>query len=259
MKEILYEKKDHIGLITISCTESLNILNSKLLIDLNKILEIVKNDRDIYCIVITGAGKKSFIAGAEITEMKDMGVLGARKYSIFGCRVLRNLESLAKPVIAAINGYTLGGGLELALSCDLRIASNNSIFGFPEVNIGIIPGWGGIQKLVRIVGLGKAKELVLTGLKINADEAFRIGLINKIVEEEKLMEEALDLAKKIAGNAPIAVSLAKAAIDHGIGLGSNDAITYESEVFAQCFTTEDQKDAMNAFIDKKKLEKFKNK
>lgn len=259
MEKILYNKNDHIGMITISCPESLNILNSDLLQDLNKILKVVKNDRDIYCIVVTGAGKKSFVAGAEIKEMKDMDVIEARKYSILGSSVLRNIELLEKPVIAAINGYALGGGLELAVSCDLRIASKNSIFGFPEVTLGIVPGWGGMQKLVRLVGLGKAKEITFTGLKIDADEAFRIGLINKIVEQEVLMEEAMNLAKKIAGNAPIAVSLAKAAIDHGVGLDGCSSVSYELEVFAQCFTTEDQKDAMSAFINKKKLEKFKNK
>jgi enoyl-CoA hydratase len=259
MEKILYNKKDHIGMITISCPESLNILNSCLLLELNKILDIIKKDNDIYCVVITGAGQKSFIAGAEIKEMKDMDVPQARKYSIFGSNALRNIELLKKPVIAAINGYALGGGLELAVSCDLRIASKNSVFGFPEVTLGIIPGWGGMQKLVRLVGLGRAKEITFTGSKIDAEEAFRIGLINKIVEQEALMEEALSLAGKIAGNAPVAVSFAKAAINHGIGLNSDSSISYELEVFAQCFATEDQKDAMDAFINKKKLEKFKNK
>ena len=259
MKKVLFEKKDHIGLITISCEGSLNIMDSKLLTDLNKVLEIVKNDKDIYCVIITGSGKKSFIAGAEINEMKEMNVREARKYSIFGSKILRNLDLLEKPVIAAVNGYVLGGGLEIAVSCDLRIATEKAVFGYPEVTLGIIPGWGGIQKLARIVGISKAKEITFTGLKINADEALKIGLVNKIVDEEKLIEESMSLAKIIASNAPIAVSLAKAAFNHGIGLSSNNSISYESEVFSKCFATKDQKDAMDAFLNKKKLEEFKNK
>jgi len=259
MENVLYEKKNHIGLITISRPKALNALNYQTLHELDTVVEAVKNDKDIYCVVITGAGEKAFVAGADISEMKDMNVYDAREFSIYGNKVFRSIELMEKPVIAAVNGYALGGGCELSLCCDIRIVSDKAVFGQPEVTLGITPGFGGTQRLSRIVGIAKARELLFTGSNIKADEALTVGLVNKVVPAENLMTEAMAMAEKIAGNAPIAVRHCKTAMNRGMQCDVDTAIAYESEVFAQCFSSEDQKGAMNAFIEKRKLEGFKNK
>lgn len=259
MENILFEKKGHIGLVTISRPKALNALNSQTLKELNETLDLIAIDRDIYCMIITGAGEKAFIAGADIGEMKDMGVFDARSFGNLGNKVFRKIENMNIPVIAAVNGFALGGGCELALSCDIRIAAENAKFGQPEVSLGITPGFGGTQRLARVIGLGKAKEMIYTGTNINAEEANRIGLANKVVPLENLMEEAFKLADKIALNAPIAVQLCKAAINRGIETDIETGLNYETEVFAQCFSSEDQQAAMDAFVEKRKLEKFNNK
>lgn len=258
VENVLYEKKNHIGLITISRPKALNALNYQTLKELDSIIETIKNDRDIFCVILTGAGEKAFVAGADISEMKDMGVYDAREFSIYGNKVFRSIELLEKPVIAAVNGFALGGGCELALCCDIRVASHNAVLGQPEVTLGITPGFGGTQRLARLIGTGKAKELLYTGANIKADEAFMIGLVNKVVPLENLMAEVEVMAGKIAGNAPIAVRYCKEAIQRGIDCDMDTAVSFESEVFAQCFASEDQKDAMNAFIEKRKLDGFKN-
>lgn len=259
MENILFEKREHIGLITVCRPKALNALNSKTLVELNETLEIISADRDIYCIVITGSGEKAFVAGADISEMKDMSVFEARNFGLLGNMVFRKIETLKIPVIAAVNGFALGGGCELALSCDIRIASENAKFGQPEVGLGITPGFGGTQRLARTVGTAKAKEMIYTGTNINAEEAYRVGLVNRVVPSDKLMDEVFSIANKIAANGPIAVQLCKSAINRGIQTDIDTAVTYESEVFAQCFSSQDQKDAMGAFLEKKKLEKFNNK
>jgi len=258
MGNVQYAKEEHIALITISRPKALNDLNYETLRELNEVIDKIEDDRDIYCVIITGSEGKAFVAGADISEMKDMDVYGAREFSSFGNKVFRRIELMEKPVIAAVNGYALGGGCELALCCDIRIASENAVFGQPEVTLGIIPGFGGTQRLARVIGIGKAKELIFTGSRINADEALKIGLVNKVVPPEKLIEEAMAVAKKIAANAPIAVRYSKTAINRGVECDLDTALSYEREAFSQCFARQDQKDAMKAFVEKTKLSGFKN-
>lgn len=259
MDNVLFEKREHIGLITIFRPKALNALNSKTLMELNQTVETIAADRDIYCLVITGSGEKAFVAGADISEMKDMNVFEARDFAHLGNMAFRKIEALKIPVIAAVNGFALGGGCELALSCDIRVASENAKFGQPEVGLGITPGFGGTQRLARTVGVAKAKEMIYTGSNIGAEEAFRIGLVNRVVPSEKLMDEVFALANKIANNAPIAVQLCKSAINRGLQTDIDTGLSFESEVFAECFASQDQKAAMEAFVEKKKVEKFNNK
>ncbi|SEF94148.1 enoyl-CoA hydratase [Caloramator fervidus] len=258
MENVILKKEGNIGVLTISRPCALNALDFKTLVELDKVLDELEGDESLYVLIITGDGEKSFVAGADISQMKDMNPIQARNFSILGNKVFKKIENLRIPTIAAVNGYALGGGCELALACDIRIACEGAKFGQPEVGLGITPGFGGTQRLTRIVGLAKAKELIFTGEIIDANEALRIGLVNKIVKKEELMEAALKLARKIASNAPIAVMLAKSSINKGYQMDIDTAVMYETEVFSQCFSTEDQKDAMIAFLEKRKVEKFKN-
>jgi enoyl-CoA hydratase len=256
-KNIVFQKEDKVAVLTISRPKALNALNSETLKELDLVIDEIANDDEIYAVILTGEGK-AFVAGADISEMKDLDVISGRKFGQLGNRVFRKLESLEKPVIAAVNGFALGGGCELSMACDIRIASSKAKFGQPEVGLGITPGFGGTQRLPRLVGLGMAKELIYTAKIIKADEALKIGLVNKVVEPEELLAEAKALANIIAGQAPIAVSLCKAAINKGMQLDIDSAIAYEAEIFGECFSTEDQKNGMTAFIEK--TEKcFKNK
>lgn len=251
MSNIILEKENHLAIVTINRPKALNALNSETLKELNQVLEEISTDDEVYVVLITGSGEKAFVAGADITEMKDMTVIEGRKFSMMGNNILRKLENMGKPVIAVVNGFSLGGGLELAMTCDIRIASTKSKFGQPEVGLGITPGFGGTQRLSRLVGMGMAKELLYTGKIIDSYEAYRIGLVNKLVEPEKLMEEAKGLANIIASNAPIAVKLAKSAINRGIQMDIDTALMYEAEVFGECFSTEDQKEGMSGFLEKR--------
>jgi len=256
-KNIVLQKEDKVAVLTISRPKALNALNSETLKELDLAIDEIANDDKVYAVIITGAGK-AFVAGADITEMKDLDVMGGRRFGNLGNKVFRKLETLEKPVIAAVNGFALGGGCELSMACDIRIASVKAKFGQPEVGLGITPGFGGTQRLSRLVGLGMAKELIYTAKIINAEEALRIGLVNKVVALEDLLVEAKALANTIAGQAPIAVSLCKAAINKGMQLDIDSALSYESEIFGECFSTEDQSSGMTAFIEK--TEKcFKNK
>ncbi|MBU3159271.1 short-chain-enoyl-CoA hydratase [Clostridium frigoris] len=256
-KNIVLQKEDKVAVLTISRPKALNALNSETLKELDLAIDEIANDDKIYAVIITGAGK-AFVAGADISEMKDLDVLGGRRFGNLGNKVFRKLETLEKPVIAAVNGFALGGGCELSMACDIRIASVKAKFGQPEVGLGITPGFGGTQRLSRLVGLGMAKELIYTAKIINAEEALRIGLVNKVVALEDLLVEAKALANTIAGQAPIAVSLCKAAINKGMQLDIDSALSYESEIFGECFSTEDQSSGMTAFLEK--TEKcFKNK
>lgn len=256
-KNIVLQKEDKIAVLTISRPKALNALNSETLKELDLAIDEIANDDKIYAVIITGAGK-AFVAGADITEMKDLDVMGGRRFGNLGNKVFRKLETLEKPVIAAVNGFALGGGCELSMACDIRIASVKAKFGQPEVGLGITPGFGGTQRLSRLVGLGMAKELIYTAKIINAEEALRIGLVNKVVALEDLLVEAKALANTIAGQAPIAVSLCKAAINKGMQLDIDSALSYESEIFGECFSTEDQISGMTAFIEKTE-KSFKNK
>lgn len=258
LANVTLEKEGSIAVVTINRPKALNALNSETLKDIETVIDELANDDAIFAVIVTGSGEKAFVAGADITEMKNLNVMEGRKFGILGNRVFRKLENLEKPVIAAVNGFALGGGCELSMACDIRIASSKARFGQPEVGLGITPGFGGTQRLARIVGTGMAKEMIYTGKIINAEEALRIGLVNKIVEPDKLMDEARAIANTIAMQAPIAVKLCKSAINRGMQCDIDTAIMYESEAFGECFSTEDQKEGMTAFTEKRE-KNFKNK
>ncbi|MBP3039337.1 enoyl-CoA hydratase/isomerase family protein [Bacillaceae bacterium Marseille-Q3522] len=249
---ILLEKAEKLAVLTINRPKALNALSTEVLIELNGALDDIASDQTIQAVVITGHGEKSFVAGADIGEMAAKNVLEGKAFSTFGNAVFSKLEHLRQPVIAAVNGYALGGGCELALACDLRIAATNAIFGQPEAGLGIIPGFGGTQRLSRLVGPARAKELIYTGSTINAEKAYEIGLVNYVTEKGKVVDEAKQLAKKIIKNAPLAVEYSKNAINQGLNLDLHRALTFEAEVFASLFATEDQKEGMNAFMGKRK-------
>lgn len=257
-KNVILEKEGKIAIVKINRPQALNALNSETLKELDIIVDYLANDNEVLAVVLTGGGDKAFVAGADITEMKELNTVEGRKFGILGNKVFRKLETLEKPVIAAVHGFALGGGCEIAMACDIRIATTKAKFGQPEVGLGITPGFGGTQRLPRLVGMGMAKQLIYTADIINAEEALRIGLINKIVEVESLMDEAKALANKIAANAPVAVMLSKAAINRGMQCDIDTALYYESEVFGECFSTEDQTEGMTAFVEKRKEKNFKN-
>lgn len=255
---LILEKEGNLAVITINRPKALNALNSETLKELDDAIENLENDNDIYCVILTGAGEKAFVAGADIAEMKDLDSAEGQAFGALGNKVFRRLENLNKPVIAAISGFALGGGCELAMSCDIRIASEKAKFAQPEAGLGITPGFGGTQRLPRLVGEGKAKELIYTCAMIKADEALRIGLVNKVVPLENLMDEARNMAKVICKNAPIAVRTCKDAINRGMQVDIDKAIEIEAEDFGSCFDSLDQKEGMTAFIEKRE-KNFQNK
>lgn len=246
-----------VEVLTINRPEALNALNSAVLDALAQALESVDQQK-IRCLIITGAGEKSFVAGADIGEMSSLTKAQGEAFSRKGNDVFRRIESFPIPVIAAVNGYALGGGCELAMSCDFRIASENAVFGQPEAGLGITPGFGGTQRLARLVGMGMAKQMIYTARNIKSGEALRIGLVNSVVPAEALMETALKLAGQIAGNAPIAVRLCKKSINEGISLPVEEAVKVEEKNFGECFETHDQKEGMSAFLEKRKEKTFLN-
>ena len=260
MSTVLYEVKGNIAILTISREKALNALNSEVLNDLNAALDAVDVNA-VRALIITGAGKKSFVAGADIGEMSTLTPEEGEAFGKKGNDVFRKIETLPIPVIAAINGFALGGGCEISMSCDIRLCSENAVFGQPEVGLGITPGFGGTQRLARIVGPGKAKQLIYTARNIKAAEAYRIGLVNEVYPLEELMPQAKKMAKGIAKNAPIAVRACKKAINEGLEVGMDEAIVIEEKLFGSCFETEDQKYGMAFFLDKNKekvKEPFKN-
>ncbi|ERT58115.1 short-chain-enoyl-CoA hydratase [Megasphaera vaginalis (ex Srinivasan et al. 2021)] len=250
-KNIKFEKNNGVGILTIDRPKALNALNFETVSELNACIECIEKDQDVKVLVITGGGNKSFVAGADIKEMSTKNPVEGRIFGKAGQDVFTRIENLPQPVIAAVNGFALGGGCELACACDFRYASDNAKFGQPEVGLGITPGFGGTQRLPRVVGRGYGKELIFRANVINAEEAYRIGLVNKVVPQDQLMEEVFKVANQIAGNAKVAVQLSKAAINRGINCDVVTGISYEDEVFALCFSTEDQKEGMAAFIEKR--------
>ena len=244
------EKQGHVGIVTIDRQEALNALNSQVLDDLDAMIDQVAADDEIYVMILTGAGR-SFVAGADIGEMKGFSSIDGKKFGVHGGGVFLKLENLSKPVIAAVNGFALGGGCELALSCDIILASEKAKFGQPEVGLGITPGFSGTQRLPRRVGVAKAKELIFSGKMIKADEAEKIGLVNAVYAPETLMDGAMEMARSFVKNAPIAVKYAKACIDRGIQTDIDSGIACENELFAMCFATADQKEGMGAFLEKR--------
>ena len=259
METILVNYEGHVATITINRPKALNALSTQVLTELNQALDEVAANNDVYALVLTGAGEKSFVAGADIAEMKDKSVEEAAAYGKFGNEVFRKIETFRCPVIAAVNGFALGGGCELAMSCDIRVASENAVFGQPEVGLGITPGFGGTQRLARLVGAGKAKEMIYTAFNIKADEAYRIGLVNAVYPQAELLDAAKKMAAKIAKNAPIAVRASKKAINEGLDVDMDQAIVVEEKAFGSCFESEDQRAGMEAFLNKTKVDGFKNK
>lgn len=248
---IILEKDKATAIITISREKALNALNSQVIDELSQAIDIVKADKDIRALIITGADR-AFVAGADIGVQSVFDVREGREWGRRGSAVFREIELLQIPTIAAVGGFALGGGCELALSCDMIVADEKAKFGQPEVSLGITPGFSGTQRLPRRIGTAKAKEMIFTGRMIDAYEADRIGLINKIAEPGKLMDEAKALAEACIKNAPVALRYAKACIDRGMQTDIDTGIAIENELFAMCFATEDQKEGMKAFLEKRK-------
>ena len=258
MNYITYEQEGFVGIITINRPKALNALNSEVLKELDACLDGV-NLETTRALILTVAGEKSFVAGADIGEMSTLTKAEGEAFGKIGNDVFRKLETFPIPVIVAINGFALGGGCEISMSCDIRICSDNALFGQPEVGLGITPGFGGTQRLARIIGVGKAKEMIYAATNVKADEALRIGLVNAVYPLEELMPAAKKLAGKIARNAPIAVRACKKAINEGLDVDMDKAIVIEEKLFGSCFESEDQKEGMAAFLEKRKVEGFKNK
>lgn len=256
-ENLLLKKEGKVCVLSINRPKALNALNTDVLNELNAAIDLIEKDEEVYVVVITGEGK-AFVAGADIVEMKDKNAEEARIFAKLGIETFRKIELMEKPVIAAVNGFALGGGCELAMSCDIRIAGEKAKFGQPEVGLGITPGFAGTQRLPRLVGSAKAKELILTADMINAAEAEKIGLVNKVVPQEEIMNEAMNMANKIASKGQIAVRYAKTAINRGIETDIETGMAIEKDLFGLCFATEDQKEGMTAFIEKRAAE-FKNK
>lgn len=273
MEFILYEQKGDIAIVTINREKALNALNSQVLDELNETLDGVDLGA-VRCLILTGAGEKSFVAGADIGEMSTLTKAEGEAFGKKGNDVFRRLETFPIPVIAAVNGFALGGGCELSMSCDIRLCSENAVFGQPEVGLGITPGFGGTQRLARLVGAGMAKQMIYTARNIKAPEACRIGLVNEVYSAETdaegnvvkaarevLLAAAEKMAKTIAKNAPIAVRGCKKAINEGLDVSMDEALVIEEKIFGDCFETEDQKYGMAFFLDKNKekvKEPFKN-
>lgn len=256
-KNLIYKTNNGIAYITINRPESLNALSNEVLDELHTAFNAVENDTKVKSVILTGEGK-AFVAGADIAEMVKLSTLEGRAMMVKGQNVMNQIEMLNKPVIAAVNGYALGGGCELAMACDIRIASENAKFGQPEVNLGIIPGFGGTQRLPRLVGKGMGKYLIMTAEMIDAYEAYRIGLVEKVVPAEELIGIAEKTARIIMSKAPIAIQAAKLSINKGINLDIMTGVSFEGEALVAPFSSEDRIEGMTAFLEKRPA-KFKNK
>ncbi|MFZ5648318.1 MAG: enoyl-CoA hydratase/isomerase family protein [Bacillota bacterium] len=250
---IEYQIKDNnVAVVTLSRPQSLNALNSQVFRELGSVFGEIERDNKIKAVILTGSGSKAFAAGADVTELQHLSAVEARDFALAAYRAQEQITSLLKPTIAALNGYTLGGGCELAMCCDLRIASENARLGQPEINLGIIPGGGGTQRLARLVGISRAKELVYTGKTITARVALEWGLVNEVVPPDQLMETALKLAGELAEKSSPILAFAKSAIDRGSSIDLNSALYYEIECFAGCFATEDHCEGIKAFLEKRR-------
>lgn len=258
MTHILLEKKGNVAIVTIDHPKALNALNSEVLNDLNTLVDTVNADPEIRVLILTGSGEKAFVAGADIGEMSSLSKAEGEAFGKKGNDVFRRIETLPIPVIAAVNGYALGGGCELSMACDIRICADTAVFGQPETGLGITPGFGGTQRLARLIGPGMAKQLIYSARNIKADEALRIGLVNAVYPAEELMPAAEKLAETIAKNAPIAVRACKKAINEGLEQPMDEAIVLEEKLFGSCFETEDQKEGMGAFLEKRRHEPYQN-
>lgn len=254
MEFVRFEKQGFIGTITIDRAKALNALNAQVLEELSECMDTIEKSKDLRCLIITGAGDKAFVAGADIKELETLSPEKAQDFAMKGQRLFRRLEVLDIPVIAAVNGYALGGGCELAIACDFIYASTNAVFGLPEITLGIIPGFGGTQRLARYVGLAKAKEWMFTAKQIKAEEALQFGLVNKVCSPENLQEEVRKTAEKIASLAPIAMTAAKGASTQGYDLSIDPGLHLERTLFAELFRSKDMQIGVKAFINKQKPE-----
>ena len=257
MSFVTTEIQGAVAIVTIDRPKALNALNPEVLADLKAAFEAI-DQNTVRCVVLTGAGDKSFVAGADIGSMSTMTKAEGEAFGKLGNDVFLEIESFPLPVIAAVNGFALGGGNELAMSCDIRICSDNAVFGQPEVGLGITPGFGGTQRMARIIGTGPAMELIYTADTIDANRALEIGMVNHVVPADQLMDEAMKLAEKICKNAQKAIRASKLAIRRGMDCDISTAVSYEALAFATCFGTEDQKEGMQAFLEKRKEKHFKN-
>lgn len=251
-ENIVLENRQNVQILFINRPKVLNALNEQTLLEIEAAVESFADNDSLTVLIITGSGDRAFVAGADIESQYPLDAAAGRKWGLLGHRVFRLIEATEKPIIAAINGFALGGGCELAMACDIRLASETAQLGQPEVSLGITPGYGGTQRLALLVGSGKAKELVLTGQRIPAAEAYRIGLVDEVFPSESLLEEALRMAGKIAANAPLAVRYAKLQINHSLQINSDMATAVETGLFGLCFATQDQKEGMGAFLEKRK-------
>jgi enoyl-CoA hydratase len=256
MTYIKLEKADGLALLTIDRPEGLNALNKEVLRELTQVLLDLADDDQVRALIITGAGDRAFVAGADIAEMVDMDRSEAEMFARFGNRVMNQISSFPVPVIVAVNGYALGGGFELALACDLRLASQKASFAFPETGLGITPGFGGTQRLARLAGPMTAMDLIMTGRRIKADEARALGIVMEVTDQEQLLDRARELGRTIASKAPVAVREAKRAITQGLDLTLAEGLTLEEVCFGRCFETKDQKRAMTSFLNKEPIEEF---
>ena len=257
METVLYEEKEKIGFLTINRPDVLNALNARVLEEIDMVLDQIEQKGGIRVLILTGAGR-AFVAGADIGEQSVLDMEGGRAWGKRGSAIFRRLELLSIPTIAAVNGFALGGGCELAMACDMILASSKAKFGQPEVGLGIMPGFSGTQRLPRLVGKAKAMELILTGEMIKAEEALRIGLVNEVTEPEALLARAEELARAIEKSGSLAVKYAKTAVIRGTQMDMDSGIAMENELFAMCFATEDQKEGMQAFLEKREP-KFRGK
>lgn len=251
-KNLVFEVEDAIAIITFNRPKALNAMNRETMTELYDAIIRCKNDDNVKAIVLTGAGERAFVAGADISEMQDLRPKDALSFMELGSETLRMIETLQKPSVAAVNGFALGGGTEIAMACDVRFASENARFGQPEILIGLIPGWGGTQRLPRLIGMGRAKELLMSGEQIDVKRAYKIGLVNRVFPADQLISEAKKFAGKLAGMPAFAVKMIKHAVNYGYDLSIDSAIRLEVECCAQCFSTDDQKEGMKAFLEKRK-------
>jgi len=250
-QNLILEQNGNVTTLTINRPKALNSLNPDTLQELSTAFTSLNADKNVKVVILTGAGEKAFVAGGDISSMQPLNPLQARATAKQAQALFNLIEYSPKIVIAAVNGYALGGGCELSMACDIRLAADNAKLGQPEINLGIIPGWAGTQRLPRLVGKGKAKEMMLTGDMVSAEEAEKIGLVNRVVAAESLMETALEMAQKIAAKPQVPVSLIKEAVDNGLEMPVDKAIDYEAELFGLCFATKDQKEGMAAFLEKR--------
>lgn len=251
-KNLLFASEGGVATITFNRPKALNAMNWETMSELKDAVSCCRGDENIKVIILTGAGEKSFVAGADIVEMQNLRPKEALAFMELGNDTLRMLETLSKPSIAAVNGFALGGGTEISMACDMRFAAENARFGQPEILIGLIPGWGGTQRLARLIGMGRAKELIMGGEMIDAKRAYEVGLVNRVFPPDQLMAETKKFAGKLAGLPGFALKMAKHAINFGYDLSLDNAVRLEVECCAQCFSTDDQKEGMKAFIEKRK-------